>query len=31
MVGISFLIYYPFFKKADADALKEENSVAVNA
>lgn len=31
MVIISFLIYYPFFKKADAEALKEENSVEVTA
>lgn len=31
LIVISFLIYYPFFKKADADALKLESSAESNA
>lgn len=31
LVGISFLIYYPFFKKADAEALKEESNIEANS
>jgi PTS system cellobiose-specific IIC component len=31
LVAVSFLIYYPFFKKADAAALEEEAKAEVNA
>lgn len=31
MIGASFLIYYPFFKKADADALAQERQAEEKA
>ena len=31
MIGASFMIYYPFFKKADAEALEQEQQAEAKA